>query len=236
MDAAIKVLREKGLASISKKADRSTYEGKIFIANTNDKAVILEVNCETDFVAGNASFDKFGSSLASAILNAEIDSIDQLDQLSLGEASYKEALSEALLALGENITVKRFSRSSAHQIAGYVHMNAKIGVLVSFSGSVDQELAKGIAMQVAAANPSYLSSSQVPQEEIEKEKEINRVQAKNEGRPDDVIEKIVMGRVSKYYKEVCLLEQPYVKDDKKSIKELLPKDVSILNFIRYALV
>lgn len=236
IEEAIKVLREKGLASISKKADRSTNEGRIFISNSINTAVIVEVNCETDFVSGNTFFNDFGNALSLSILSSSIESLDQLEMINVQGLPFKEALSEAVFKLGENITIKRFARISSYQVTDYVHMNAKIAVLVAFSGAVDEEISKGIAMQIAAANPSYLSPHEVPQEELEKEKEINRAQAKNEGRPADVIEKIVMGRVSKYYKEVCLLEQPYVKDDKKMIKDLLPKGVSIVGFTRYSLV
>ncbi|RAP39107.1 elongation factor Ts [Candidatus Marinamargulisbacteria bacterium SCGC AAA071-K20] len=239
IEESIKFLREKGLATASKKADRSANEGRIFIQSASDQkqSLVIEVNCETDFVASNNEFLDFGNKVAKSVLeNNNIKSSDDLSEISFDGKNYDDLISEYTVKLGEKIGVGKFKRiSSEAPIHSYIHSNGKIGTAVSFSGSVEEGIGKSVAMQVAASNPTYVSSATVDKDEIDKERDIIRQQAKNEGRPDQVIEKIVEGRIAKYYKEVCLLEQPFIMDDKKAIKEILPNQVTIEDFTRFSI-
>jgi elongation factor Ts len=231
-DNAIKYLREKGLASASKKAARSTNEGRIFIASEEKKApkkaIILELNCETDFVAKNNDFIELGNTLIQQLLNKADATLEDIN---------KETMSNAILKLGENISIKQFKTVNVEgSVSSYIHSNGKIGVIVTFSEPIDPELEKNIAMHIAATNPSYVHPNDVNKEEVESEKQIIRTQSQNEGKPEQIVEKIVEGRINKYFKEICLNEQPYIKDDKQSIKQLLPKNITITSFIRLSLV
>lgn len=240
IESAIKALREKGLARAAKKADRTTNEGKIFIVSSANKntVVLVEVNCETDFVANNADFGAFGNDVANILLNdPAISSVEALEASTTNGKSYKDMYSEYVIKLGENIKVKRFERLTGNApIATYKHSNGKIGTAVVFSSSVDSSIGKDIAMQVAASNPSYTRPEEVPQADIENERSILKTQVLNEGKPEAIVDKIVDGKISKFFKDVCLLEQAYVKDDKKSVKEILPKDTTIVKFARFELV
>ena len=238
LEEALKKLRERGLAKAQKKADRSTNEGRIFISQSEDSksATILELNCETDFVGSNEEFIALGNKLAKDITKSNYSNSDNQDDITIDGKKLKDFLADYVLKLGENISLKNVKKlANTEFIASYTHMNGKIGVIVEFTGSLDTELAKSIAMQVAATNPSYTNSEEVNNSELENEKEIIRNQSKQEGKPEQIIEKIVMGRIQKYYKEVCLIEQAYIKDDKLTIKEILPKDISIKQFIRFNL-
>ena len=227
VEHAIKYLREKGLSSASKKADRSTNEGQFFVASTENNAVLLALNCETDFVAKNNDFRQLGNTLATRALE---------NKNTTPEKIAKDDISNAVLKLGENISIKQIKHlTSDGSLASYIHSNGKIGVIVTFSGKVDPEMGKNIAMHIAATNPSCVNPDDVNQADLDSEKEIIRTQAKEEGKPDAVIEKIVAGRINKYFKEFCLNEQPYIKDDKQSIKQLLPQGTHITSFTRLTL-
>lgn len=237
LDQAIQFLREKGLSKAAKKADRSTNEGKVTIAESADKkrVVILEVNCETDFVANNDDFVAFGQKIASKILEQNIETLEALEATDIDGKNLSELTGEYVLKLGENIKVKQFKLVSAEYVASYTHMTGKIASVIAFSGNTDEDTAKDIAMHTTAVNPSFLNKEQVSEADLENEKNILKTQAENEGKPADVVEKIVMGKINKYYKENCLLEQAFVKDDKKAIKDLLPNGVTITEFVRYQL-
>ncbi len=226
----MKYLREKGLSNASKKAERSTNEGKIFITTETNTAVILELNCETDFVAKNDDFTTLGNEINRKILTQKIQDNDI-------NAISKEEISDYILKLGENITIKQFQTvHSDGAISSYVHSNQKIGVIVTFSNTIDPELGRNIAMHIAATNPTYIKPEDVKESDIKNEKEIIQKQSKSEGKPENVIEKIMEGRINKFYKEICLNEQAYIKDDKQSIKQILPANTAITSFIRYSLV
>ena len=238
LEKAITKLREKGLAKAAKKSDRSTNEGKIFskVNNETKQAVILELNCETDFVASNDQFSECGNSLCNTILENKINTLESLQQSNIEDKPYKDFLANYVLTLGENLSVKRFEYfENASFYETYIHMNGKIGTLVTFDSELDSETSKSIAMHVAAANPTYLNPENVKEEELENEKSIIKNQALKEGKPEQIIDKIVNGRISKYYKEVCLVEQPFIKDDKQSIKDILPKGCQISHFSRFSL-
>ena len=238
IDDAVKKLREKGLAKAAKKSDRSTTEGRIFVHSDKSKtnAVILELNCETDFVGSNEIFSQCGADIATAILTHSINTLDELNKSSINNMTYSDFISDYVVKLGENISVKQFQLVSNQTfIETYIHMNGKIGVLVAFDTAIESELSKGVAMHVAAANPAYLSVDDVDSTEIKNEKEIIRSQSLKEGKPEAILDKIVEGRLSKYFKEICLLEQAYIKDDKQSIKAILPNNSSIISFARFSI-
>ncbi len=233
-EEAIKYLREKGLAAVSKKSDRTAKEGKAFTAVEGQDAVIVEVNCETDFVANNTDFVAFGNAVAQTLLQSPGITLETLPNIAVGGKPFSEALSEAVLKLGENITVKRFERLNAPFVSSYVHTNGKIGVIVGFSAPVAGDLGRDVAMHVAASAPLYVNSKEVPESEIEKEKDIIKVQALNEGKPEAVVEKVIAGRINKFYKEICLVDQPFVKDQDKTVAQVLGQ-VQATQFLRYSL-
>ena len=227
MAKAIDILREKGLSQAAKKASRIAAEGAVvsYISENGKIGVITEVNCETDFVGHNENFQALAKSIAAQIASA------------MGDKTVKDVVTEAIANIGENISIRRFTRyeSTEGQVYSYIHGGGKIGVLVEIKGG-DAELGKDIAMQVAAANPSYLERSQVSKEELEHEKEVLREQARNEGKPENVVEKMVTGRVNKYYKEVCLVDQPFIKDGDLSVAKLLQsKSAEVIRFSRFQL-
>lgn len=238
IESAITLLREKGISKAAKKADRSTNEGKVFVAVSSDnkKAAIIELGCETDFVAGNDDFSTLGNLIATAALSSSATSEKDIDSISVDGKLIQTIISDYVLKLGENIQLtKLIVVNAASTISNYIHMNGKIGVVVAFSAPVSSEVGNDIAMHIAAAAPQYVYSTEIPSEEVEKEKDIIRAQAKNEGRPDDVVEKIIVGKVNKFFKEVCLVEQSFIKDDKLTIKQLLPNATAIESFVRFSL-
>ena len=237
VDAAVKYLREKGLAAASKKAERSTNEGSVFtiVSSDSTKGMILELNCETDFVSGNEQFKELGTEIATTALNSNVDSIDALSNLVISGKDFKQYLSDAVLRLGENLTVKRLELISAESLVSYVHMGGKIGVMVGFSGDVG-EVGTDIAMHTAAAAPSYLTREEVPSADLDSEREILKKQVLAEGKPENIVDKIVEGKIGKFYKENCLVEQGFVKDPSQAIKDVVPEGVSITLFRRYSMV
>ena len=239
MAKAIDILREKGLSQAAKKASRIAAEGAVvsYISENGKIGVITEVNCETDFVGHNENFQALAKSIAAQIASVNPADVAVLLDSAMGDKTVKDVVTEAIANIGENISIRRFTRyeSTEGQVYSYIHGGGKIGVLVEIKGG-DAELGKDIAMQVAAANPSYLERSQVSKEELEHEKEVLREQARNEGKPENVVEKMVTGRVNKYYKEVCLVDQPFIKDGDLSVAKLLQsKSAEVIRFSRFQL-
>ena len=248
IEKAVEYLREKGLAAAAKKAGRVAAEGivKTFVSADKKTAAMVEVNCETDFVAANEEFVGFATKVAEIAANTNATTAEELVAEKFdGEATIQEALTALIAKLGENMTVRRFVKFNIENgaIASYIHGGGRIGVMVEVASEATdvaalEEVAKEVCMQVAAANPLFLSREQVDSEALEKEKEIYRVQALNEGKPENIVEKMVMGRIQKYYKEVCLLDQAWVKDGDKSISKFLEeksKEVgSPITVTRYA--
>jgi elongation factor Ts len=239
LEEAIKYLREKGLSVATKKAGREANEGNIFIYldEAGKKGVILELNCETDFVAKSDPFKELGNSLVSTIASqAALTTVEELQSTNINGKQYKEFVSEYIMKVGENLGVKKFQAiETSGSLSSYVHMNGKIGVLVEFNQSIEEDLGKDISMQIAAANPRFVRAEDIPAEEIEKEKDIIKNQALNSGRPEKVIEQIVQGKIRKYCQEICLLDQEFVKDTDKKIKQILPAGVDVVRFERYSL-
>ncbi|MEK9726850.1 MAG: translation elongation factor Ts [Candidatus Margulisiibacteriota bacterium] len=223
IEAAVKSLREKGLSKAAKKSDRTTKEGRIIAFTKNNTAVLLELNCETDFVASNDNFKSLGQSIAEAVVDNNPSSVDALKDITINNSKISELISDSVLQLGENINVGQFKVfSSEGGFSTYEHTNGKIGVVVEFNNAVDSETGRDIAMQVAAMNPPYVSSDQVPSTDLDNEADILRKQAIAEGKPEQVVEKIIQGRLSKFYKENCLVEQTFVKNPDQTIKYLMP--------------
>lgn len=239
MAKAVDILREKGLSQAAKKASRIAAEGAVvsYIADDKKTGVIAEVNCETDFVGQNENFQELARSIAKHIVETDPADVEALLASEMNGKTVKEIVTEAVANMGENISIRRFVRyeSGEGEVFSYIHGGGKIGVLVEMK-SADAELGKDIAMQVAAANPSYMERTEVSNEEIEHEKEVLREQARNEGKPEAIIEKMVLGRVNKYYKEVCLVDQPFIRDGDISISQLLKsKGAEVIRFSRFQL-
>lgn len=236
---AVDILREKGLSQAAKKASRVAAEGAVGSAVSEDgkTGTILEVNCETDFVGTNEDFRNLAASIADQILAVNPADVEALLDSEIDGKKVRDLVTEAVAKIGENISVRRFVRyeSAEGKVYSYIHGGGKIGVLVEMIGA-DDELGKDIAMQVAAANPSYLDRTQVSQAEIDHEKEVLAVEARNEGKPENIIDKMVIGRINKYYKEVCLVDQEFIKDGDLTISKLLKsKNASVVRFARYQL-
>lgn len=235
LEKAIEWLREKGLAAAAKKAGRIAAEGMV-ATYINDEAtvgVIVEINCETDFVANTDNFKDFCKDVARHIALANPRDIDELmGQAFVGNSqkTITDLVSDATVAIGEKISIRRFARYETDKgvVESYIHMGGKIGVLLlvendapaTYKNETFRTYYHDVALQIAAAKPSYVRKDEVPADNIDKEREILRAQALNEGKPEKIVDKMVEGRIEKYYKEVCLLDQPFVKDGDKSIQKL----------------
>ncbi|UCC15627.1 MAG: elongation factor Ts [Gammaproteobacteria bacterium] len=235
LEAAVELMRKTGLAKADKKASRVAAEGlvKISVSDEGRNAAIVEVNCETDFVAGGADFNEFGQSVADLALACSPGQMEELLALDLGGQTVEETRRALIARIGENMNVRRFERvESDDRIGAYVH-GQRIGVLVCMNGG-DQDLAKDVAMHVAASRPMCVSDKDVPAETLSKEREILIEQARNEGKPEAIVEKMVEGRLRKYLAEVTLVGQPFVKDPDVTVGKLLAeKGASVTAFVRY---
>ncbi len=234
IDVAIENLRKSGQAKAAKKAGRTAAEGVVLISIEGGLGAMIEINCETDFVAKDDNFLGFGNKvLACAIANKEAD-VAKLAELAVaeGEGTVEEARQALVQKIGENIQVRRVKFLEAPVVGSYIH-NAKIGVLVALDGG-DEAVAKDVAMHVAASNPMVVKPEDVPAEAQEKEKEIFTAQAKESGKPDEIIEKMIVGRMKKFLAEISLVEQPFVKDPDTKVGALVKKaGGSVLDFVRF---
>jgi elongation factor Ts len=236
-DAAIDILRKKAGAKVDKKASRIAADGAIAIAVSEDgkQGAIVEVNSETDFVAKGDEFLGFSADIAKCILENNPNDIDALMGMAspAGNGTIAETREALVSKLGENMNIRRFDRFETSGLIGsYVH-GRKIGVVVVMEGG-DEALAKDIAMHVAASKPQYVNKDEVPEEVIAKEKEILVEQAKQEGKPADIVEKMVVGRVNKFLNEICLLGQPFVKDPDTTVEKLLKgANATVKHFVRF---
>ncbi len=236
LEKAVEILRKKGIAKAAKREGRETSQGlvKVAVNAENTKGYVLELNSETDFVARNSDFQAFGEKVMALIQEKEPVDLEALLALPLADGTVKDALDHLSGVIGEKLGIKRFAILSGATVGAYSHAGGSIGVLVSLDQPGQAELAREVAMQVAASNPRCVAPEDVPAEELEKEKEVYREQLKKEGKPEEMIEKILMGKVNKYYEEVCLLKQEYIKDDKQKIEQIL-KGAKIGKFIRFSL-
>ncbi|MCP4408964.1 MAG: elongation factor Ts [Gammaproteobacteria bacterium] len=239
MDVAIELMRKSGLAKADKRASRIAAEGVIssVVSADGSQAAIIEVNCETDFVSKGDDFRNFATSVVSQVLVKSLTSLEDFGQTPLIEgeqASIEQVRQELVAKIGENIKIRRFERvlSKGGQVGHYLHGN-RIGVLIDIEGA-DQALAKDIAMHIAASRPLCVTENEVPKTLLEKEKEIFSAQAQASGKPANIIEKMVQGRLKKYLGEVTLLGQPFVKDPNQTVgKLLLQSDARVQRFVRF---
>jgi elongation factor Ts len=236
IEAAVEYLRKKGQAKAVKKADRITAEGAVKVAQHGDLAAMIEVNCETDFVARDENFKQFVDLAIEAAIKEHCHDIAQLSAISAVEDARKALVAK----IGENITLRRLYMVHAHpgEVFGtYVH-SGRIGVVVVIKGNVSEDFAKGIAMHIAASNPQVVNPSDVSKEFLDKEKEIfmAQAQAQGQGKPAEIIEKMVQGRISKLLEEVSLLRQAYVRDPNQKVGDVLQKEkAEVVSFVRYEL-
>lgn len=236
MEAAIEQMRKSGLAKADKKSGRTAAEGNITIktSDSGQQAVIIEINCETDFVGIGDDFRVFTDAVADVALSSGVTSVDSLLEQKLGETSVEDARKALTAKIGENINIRRLHRieSSQGKVSEYLH-GSRIGVIVDVAG-IDEEVSRGIAMHIAASQPVCVSDDQVDSALLDKEREIFSAQAEASGKPPQIIEKMVEGRLKKYLKEVTLLGQPYIKDPDVSVAQLLSKsNGTVLSFARF---
>ena len=236
MNKAVDYLREKGIAKAAKKSGRIAAEGAVAAYVTDDKktGVLVEINCETDFAAKNEGFRSLEKKIAEHIAKVAPADLDALNDSKIDGKKVSDLVTEATATIGEKISIRRFvCYKTSGVLTSYIHMGGKIGVLVELDGGTE-DLGKDIAMQIAAANPSAIDRAGVDASDLEHEKEVLRKQALEEGKPEKIVDKMVEGRINKFYKEVCLVEQIFVKETDKTVKDILG-GVKVLNFTRYQL-
>ncbi|WP_141603443.1 translation elongation factor Ts [Terrilactibacillus laevilacticus] len=238
IDKAVDLLREKGMAKAAKKADRVAAEGLAQVKVEGNKAVILEVNSETDFVAKNDQFVQLISTLADHLLKNNPSTVEEAlsQNLEGQDQKVEEFINSAIAKIGEKISLRRFTivdKADDENFGAYLHMGGRIAVLTKVKGG-DESIAKDVAMHVAAVNPRYLSKDQVSQEEAAHEKEVLKQQALNEGKPEKIVEKMVEGRMKKFFQEICLVDQNFVKDPDVTVSKYLANHhASAEGFVRY---
>lgn len=229
-------LREKGIAKAAKKAGRIAAEGLSTVITEGNKAVILEINCETDFVAKNEKFQNFVNEVARTILNSNAKTNEEALALPCEDGTLNDAVTNMTATIGEKISFRRFTlleKSDDQNFGAYIHMGGKISVLTLLDGA-NEEVAKDVSMHAAAMRPEYVKKEQVPEEQVEHEKKILTEQAIAEGKPANIAEKMVMGRINKFYKEICLEEQEFVKDNLVSVAKYVSNNGGkIIDVIRY---
>ena len=240
LQAAIDYLREKGISKAAKKAARIAAEGLVFISVSNDgkTGAMLELNSETDFVAKNKDFINFGNKLVDLILTNDISTVDELKNLEVDSSKINDQLASLIATIGENMNIRRFKKAASNSfVTTYIHMGGKIGVLLNMEGEINEEnktKAKDIAMHIAAMAPDFMDRTDVPEDVLEKEKAIVKAQLLEQGKPENIIDKILIGKMNKYYEENCLLQQKFVKDDKLTIAQYTDK-LKIVTFDRFKL-
>jgi len=239
LDKAIDHLREKGIAKAGNKADRIAAEGSTYIEVDNNTAVLLEVNCETDFVTKNDQFKNLLAELGKHLVKQNPSTVEEaLEQPLHGEGDTVETYIKSMVAtIGEKISLRRFSiltKTDNDAFGAYLHMGGRIGALSLLEGTTDESIAKDVAMHAAAVNPRYVSRNEVAEEEVNREREVLKTQALNEGKPENIVEKMVEGRLGKFFEEICLLEQNFVKDPDMKVKKFVEdKGATVKDFVRY---
>ncbi len=230
IDASIDWLREKGISKAAKKADRIAAEGLSAILTNGNNAVIVEVNSETDFVAKNEEFQDLVKTILETIIKSDVNSLDEALKLETNEGTIEELIISKTATIGEKLSLRRFAKITKNDnesFGEYIHMGGKIAVLI-VTENTDKNVAKDVAMHAAAMRPMYVSINEVSKEEIQREKDVLTEKAINEGKKEEFIEKIVTGGLNKFYKEICLEEQAFVKDDKISVKEYAKRNGGII--------
>ena len=239
MEKAMELLRERGIAKAAKKSGRIAAEGLVeaYISEDGKIGAVVEVNSETDFVAKNEEFKTFVMDIAKQVVEknpANVEELLEQESITVPGKTVKEVLVDKIATIGENMNIRRFERfESEGLVEKYIHGDGKIAVLVNMKKG-DKEIAKDICMQIAAARPEYLNRESVPAARLEKEMEILKAQAMNEGKPAEIAEKVVQGRIGKFYSEICLVEQPFVKNPDIKVSQLLKeKDAEVVEFARF---
>ena len=241
MDKAADLLRERGIAKAAKKASRIAAEGIVASYVEGNVGVLLELNCESDFVAKNPQFSEIANVIAKVIVACDPADVDALLACEVpGEGAVEEYLKSKIAVIGEKIAVRRFTKYVSNGfLATYIHLGGKLGVMLDMSGEATEEaeaVAHDITLQVAFTKPAYLTKEEVSADVIEREKEVLKQQAMNEGKPEAIAEKMVMGRIKKFYEENCLIEQAFIKDDSKKISDLLKAgNTSIARFVFFVM-
>lgn len=239
MEKAMELLRERGIAKAAKKSGRIAAEGLVeaYISEDGKVGAVVEVNSETDFVAKNEEFKTFVMNVAKQIVEnnpADVETLLAQESIEVAGKTVNEVLVEKIATIGENMTIRRFVRyESEGLVEKYIHGDGKIAVLVNMSKG-DNEVAKDICMQIAAAKPEFVRKEEVPEERVSKEMEILKAQTMNEGKPEAIADKIVQGRIGKFYEEICLVNQAFVKDPNKKVSQLLEeKNADVVAFARF---
>ncbi len=238
MEKAAELLRERGITKAAKKSSRIAAEGIVTAYVSEDKKLgaVVEVNAETDFVAKNDDFKTFANNIAKQVAESNPSDVESLlaeKYIEDNSKTVSEVLTELIATIGENMSVRRFARFTSNgRVQSYIHGEGKIGVLVSMEGG-DEEVAKDVCMQIAAARPEFLDRDSVPSDRVDKEMEILKAQAMNEGKPAEIAEKMVQGRIGKFYGEICLVDQEFVKDPSMKVSALLSsKGAKVIEFAR----
>ncbi|MEY2191236.1 translation elongation factor Ts [Neobacillus sp. BF23-41] len=238
MDKAIDFLREKGIASAAKKGDRIAAEGLTYVVTEGNDAVILEVNSETDFVAKNEAFQALVKDLAAHLLKNKPATVEEASAQTMENgATVADHINASIAKIGEKLTLRRFSVTSKTDndaFGAYIHMGGRISVLSVLEGTTEADAAKDVSMHIAALKPKYVSRDEVSQEEVEHERQVLTQQALNEGKPAKIVEKMVEGRLGKYFEDVCVLDQTFVKNPDQKVRQFVEsKGATIREFVRY---
>ncbi|AJH79537.1 MULTISPECIES: translation elongation factor Ts [Heyndrickxia] len=238
MEKAVDYLREKGIAKAAKKADRVAAEGTTYVLSEGNHAVILEVNAETDFVAKNAEFQNLVKEIAEHLLKSKPADLDTALQSTMANGStVNDFITQAISKIGEKISLRRFAlktKTDNGAFGEYLHMGGRIGVLTVLEGTTDASVAKDVALHVAAMNPKYISRDQVSEAEVSHEREVLKQQALNEGKPEKIVEKMVEGRLKKYFEEICVADQAFVKNPDQTVGQFVAShNAKVADFVRY---
>ncbi len=239
-EKAVEIIRKKGQAIANKRADREATEGVVIAKTTNDarRGAIIVLNCETDFVAKNEDFIRFAASILDRAIENNPDNLEDLKKLDLGGKPIADKVIENMGIIGEKLELSYYGRIEGQQVISYIHPGNRLASIVGLNKAVDVQVGRDVAMQVAAMNPVAVDREDVPAEVVEKEREIGREQARREGRPENILDKIAEGKLNKFYKESTLLNQDYTKDSKKTIRQYLKEidnDLTVTGFLRYSL-
>jgi len=240
-DKALEIIRKKGKAIGIKRAEREAGEGVVLARVSEDgkKGVMIVLNCETDFVAKNDQFVKLAESIVDQAIEKNPANLDSLKQLKLNDVSLSELIVEQIGIIGEKLDLSYFEKIEDSKVIAYIHPGNKLATLVGLNiNNIDVQVGKDVAMQVAAMNPMAIDKDQIPKEVIDKEIEIGKEQARMEGKPENILEKIALGKLNKFYKENTLLNQEFIKDKKKTIKQYLQetdKNLTVISFKRFSL-
>ncbi|MDQ1003734.1 elongation factor Ts [Neobacillus niacini] len=237
MEKAIDFLREKGIASAAKKGDRIAAEGLTYVVAEGNNAVILEVNSETDFVAKNEAFQTLVKELAAHLLANKPATVEEASAQTINGVTVADYINAAIAKIGEKLSLRRFtvvSKTDNDAFGAYLHMGGRISVLTVLEGTTDADAAKDVSMHIAALRPLYVSRDQVSQEEVERERQVLTTQALNEGKPENIVAKMVEGRLGKYFEDVCLLDQTFVKNPDQKVRQFVEsKGATVREFVRY---